>query len=171
MTQTRLVDLRVGEFVDAVASSKQAVPAGGSVAALTGAAGAALLALVCGVLQRREPNTLRNQLHEAAELQRELLSLVDEDADAFRSKSAEWACRVPLGIATACTSVSRLTREVERHVSGSLVGDVRAARHLAIGARDAALDIAELNLESVADPGEKQALQQKISLLRRRRGR
>jgi formiminotetrahydrofolate cyclodeaminase len=55
MNERHLTDLSVAEFVRAVASPTQPVPAGGSVAALTGAVSAALLVLVCEVVERRKP--------------------------------------------------------------------------------------------------------------------
>ena len=48
-----------------MASVDEPVPAGGSVAALTGAASAALLALVCGVQQRKRPGVSAAELAQA----------------------------------------------------------------------------------------------------------
>ncbi|HEV7666555.1 MAG TPA: cyclodeaminase/cyclohydrolase family protein, partial [Chloroflexota bacterium] len=81
--QARLVDRSVGEFVAAVASAAEPVPAGGSVSALTGAASAALLVLVCGVLDRKRVDGVEVLLDRAAEVQRRLLALIDEDANAY----------------------------------------------------------------------------------------
>jgi formiminotetrahydrofolate cyclodeaminase len=50
-----LTDLSVSEFLQAVAAAAQPIPAGGSVAALTGVASAALLVLVCDALERHNP--------------------------------------------------------------------------------------------------------------------
>jgi hypothetical protein len=81
----RLIETTVVEFVEAVASPEDAVPAGGSVAALAAASSAALLVLVCEVVAGR------GQLHVAAtqqaarSLQQQLLEFVDEDARAYRA--------------------------------------------------------------------------------------
>ena len=58
MFDRHLTDLSVSEFLQAVASAAQPVPAGGSVAALSGAACAALLVLVCDVFERHRPDVL-----------------------------------------------------------------------------------------------------------------
>src|SRR5205814_1240737 len=58
----------------------------GSVAALSGASSAALLALVCGVVERRTGSgALLEQIERLHQLQTELLDLVDEDAAAFHA--------------------------------------------------------------------------------------
>src|SRR5437868_15498651 len=85
MTDDELVSRSVREFVASVASVDEPVPAGGSVAALTGAASAALLALVCDVQQRRQPLRLAAESQQARDQQSRLLALVDEDAAAFRA--------------------------------------------------------------------------------------
>ena len=154
-----LIEASVGEFVARVASTEHAVPAGGSVAALTGATGAALLALVAGVTQRKRGEDALMQLLERADaLQQRLLGLMDEDTAAYegllerRRANADVAdaalrtARVPLDIAHACRDVVGLSYQVEQHASGPMEGDVRAARHLAQAASLASLDLVEQNL-------------------------
>jgi formiminotetrahydrofolate cyclodeaminase len=85
MFDRRLTDRSVSEFLQAVASAEQPVLAGGSVAALSGAAGAALLVLACDVLERHAPDVLTQPRQKAADLQQKLLGLVDDDAAAFRA--------------------------------------------------------------------------------------
>jgi methenyltetrahydrofolate cyclohydrolase len=178
MNRPPLVDLSVRDFVSAVASADEPVPAGGSVAALTGAASAALLALVCDVLEGHSPGVLAEPLQTARRLQRELLQLVDEDAAAFRAfldaprgsdarrmASAEVAS-APLRIGRTCVQVVDLVRHVEPRVRGAMHLDVGAARQLASSASRSALDIAEYNLSMVADQGIKTALRHEISSLR-----
>lgn len=179
----RLIDLPVHAFVEAVGSTQQAVPAGGSVAALTGALSAALLALVCGVLQRRAAAAHADWRIEAEHLQRELLVLVDEDAEAFRAflqakrvksdlgPAIARTSRVPLRIAEGCARVVDLSLTVEASMSGLLLGDVRAAGYLAEGALRTALDIADQNVEMHQDARERQALREAISRLRARPAR
>ena len=48
----KLVEMKVNEFVDLMASDEPA-PGGGSAAALEGAQGAALTAMVCALTRRR----------------------------------------------------------------------------------------------------------------------
>ena len=173
--------MSVRDFVGAVAAAERSVPAGGSVAALTGAASAALLALVCGVLQRRQPGVLSDQLETAARLQQHLLELVDEDAAAFRAflaakrsgvgllEAIARAASAPLQIGSACAQVIALSDTVEADTAGPMLGDVRAARHLAAAAVQTAVAIAEQNLDLQPDAEARQALEEEISRLRAQR--
>jgi len=181
MNSRGLLELSVREFVGAVASADQPTPAGGSVAALTGASSAALLALVCGVTERKSPGGLAQPLERARALQQRLLELVEQDAAAFRAfldaprssparqAAAERVAAMPLRIGGACLEVRALVAAIEPNVSGALQLDVGAARQLAQAAARSALDIAEHNLALVADPGVKERLGAEITALRERR--
>ncbi|MBV9134438.1 MAG: cyclodeaminase/cyclohydrolase family protein [Chloroflexi bacterium] len=178
MHRPELVELSVRDFVAAVASADQPVPAGGSVAALTGAASAALLALVSEVLERHTPGILAEPLQTARRLQRELLQLVDQDAAAFRSfleaprgsdarrAAGRGVAAAPLQIGRTCVQVVDLVRRVEPQVRGAMHLDVGAARQLAESAARSALDIAEYNLSLAAEPTLKAELREEISALR-----
>ena len=74
----RLIDLSIAAFVDAVSSTQKPVPAGGSVSALTGSSSAALLVLVCDVLEEHSPGVLKEVRELARALQQQLLQLVDD---------------------------------------------------------------------------------------------
>ena len=148
---------------------------------MTGATSAALLALVCGVLGRRQPGALSDQLETAGWLQQRLLDLVDEDAAAFRAflaakrsgvgllEATARASSAPLQIATACAQVIALSHTVEADAAGQLLGDVRAARHLAEAAVQTAVAITEQNLDLQPDARARQALEEQISRLRAQR--
>jgi methenyltetrahydrofolate cyclohydrolase len=180
MHSARLVELPVRDFVDAVGSADQPVPAGGSVAALTGAASAALLALVCEVLERKTPGVLAETLQSARSLQHQLLDLVDQDAAAFRAfldagrgttarrAAAGSVARIPLQIGRASVEVLELARTLEEPVAGPMRLDVSAAEQLASAAARAALAIAEDNVRMLADPSAQQSLRDEIVALRRR---
>ena len=79
---------------------------------------------------------------ERASCSERLLRLVDADANAYRAyleekRSADAlqrASQTPLEIAAACGDVVRLSVDVEGRATGALLGDVRAARHLASAA-------------------------------------
>jgi formiminotetrahydrofolate cyclodeaminase len=169
-----LVARSVRDFVASVASTGEPVPAGGSVAALTGSASAALLALVGGVLDRKGVGGAAGLLERARALQARLLGLVDEDADAYRAyleekRSAGALQRMseaPLEIAAACGEVVVLSADVETRVTGALLGDVRTARYLAGAALAAALDIAEQNVLLHADRAAQGRLRNEIARLR-----
>lgn len=174
----RLIDLSLRDFVDAVASADHSVPAGGSVAALAGASSAALLALVCGVVQRRSPGVLVDELRILEAHQRELLQLVDEDADAFEAfvharhektgvdEAIERITRIPLTIGAACAEIIQVSHAVEGHEVRHMHGDVRAAQHLAQAAVRTALDIAEANVPLQKDPAARARLIDEIARLK-----
>ena len=177
----RLIDLSVRDFVDAVASAERPVPAGGSVAALSGASSAALLALVCGVVERRTGSgALLEQVEQLHQLQTELLDLVDEDAAAFHAylhagrsgvgqdTALERMTRGPLAIGWSCAHIIELSHTVETLEVRHMRGDVRAARHLAQASARTALDIAESNIPLQKDHTAGEALKQEIARLRAR---
>jgi formiminotetrahydrofolate cyclodeaminase len=180
VTEGHLVDLSVTDFVARVAAADHAVPAGGSVAALTAASSAALLALVCGVLERKPGSPAADRRLTAQRLLRNLLGLVDEDADAFaaflharrapqqgglRSAVARTS-RVPLSIASGCIDVIDLSHVIEVDASGPMLADVRAARLLAAAALRTVLEIAVQNLDLMEDGAERERLRAEISRLR-----
>jgi methenyltetrahydrofolate cyclohydrolase len=176
----RLIQLTVGEFVDAVAATDPPLPAGGSVAALSGAQSAALLALVCGVLQHRGAGSFEAELGRLDRLQRDLLELVDEDAEAYeqflharrsggdRLAAIERMTRTPLAIGWASADVIELSEIVDQHDVRLMRGDVRAARHLAEAALRTSLDLAEANIDMQKEPAAREALVQAIGRLRER---
>ena len=91
----KLADLKVNEFADLVASDAPA-PGGGSVAALYGAIGAALTAMVACLTQGRkkyaeyaEHAAIVEQ--EAGALQAKLIDVMDRDTDAFMVVSDAFA--------------------------------------------------------------------------------
>lgn len=90
-----LKQLTVFDFAE-VLSSDAPAPGGGSAAALTGALGAALTAMVCALTLDRKKyaaqQTLAQQtLAQARELQRLLLEKMDEDTRAFGQMRAAFA--------------------------------------------------------------------------------
>ena len=88
----KLTEMTITQFTDTLASDAPA-PGGGSVAALCGAQGAALCAMVCRLTigkpkyQEFEENC-QNVLKEAEEIKEALLKQVDTDTDAFNMVSA-----------------------------------------------------------------------------------
>ena len=162
----------------AVASAETPVPAGGSVVALSGSCAAALLGLVCDVLERHQPGRLLDERHATERLQRLLLRLVDEDAAAYqaflatsrgseeRQVAINRVAATPLAIGRACVEVIGLSQKVEAHARGPLLGDVRAARHLAQAAVRTAVDLGEDNLGLQPDVSARRALEAEITRLR-----
>ena len=88
----KLADLKITEFTDLVASDAPA-PGGGSVAALYGAVGAALTAMVAGLTQGRKKYAdfaehAAAVEKQAAGLKVKLIDVMDRDTDAFNAVSA-----------------------------------------------------------------------------------
>jgi formiminotetrahydrofolate cyclodeaminase len=161
-----------------VASAETPVPAGGSVVALSGSCAAALLVLVCEVAERHRPGALAEQHHSAERLQGLLLKLVDEDAAAFqaflatergtedRQAATGRVAATPLAIGRACAELISLSRTIETDTRGPLLGDVRAARHLAQAGVRTAVDLAEQNLTLIGDAAARRLLETAITGLR-----
>lgn len=91
----KLVDRTVTGFIDLMASSEPA-PGGGSAAALQGALGASLTAMVCALTigkkkyaDWQELNTAAQQ--EAIALKNRYLDVIDRDTEAFNGVSAVFA--------------------------------------------------------------------------------
>jgi len=167
-----LVSMTVQEFADET-SRDSAAPGGGSVAAVSGALGAALAAMVANLPHPKEAfEEVRPKLEEVAsraqELKQELLDAVDADTWAFQafmeaSKTAGpgreaavreatlGAARVPLSVAETCPEVAELcarARELGMKASASdaAVG-AGMARAAAIGA---AMNV-RINLKDMAE--------------------
>ena len=88
----KLADLKVTEFVDLLASDAPA-PGGGSAAALEGAGGAALTAMVCGLTKGKKKFAEFNDLAVEAEvkalaLKDRFVDVMDRDTEAFNVVSA-----------------------------------------------------------------------------------
>ena len=89
-----LVQMKVEEFTALLASEAQA-PGGGSAAALEGALGAALVAMVCRLSVNRLEEECRRHVSATAEqaeaLRSRFLEMVDRDTEAFLQVSAAYA--------------------------------------------------------------------------------
>lgn len=90
-----LKDLTLTGFNDVLASNAPA-PGGGSVAALNGSLAASLIEMVCGLTVGRAKfadlqESASSLMAKAAALRGELLSLVDEDTEAYNQVSAAMA--------------------------------------------------------------------------------
>lgn len=88
----KLVDLTVKGFADVLASNEPA-PGGGSTAALEGALGACLAAMVCqltlGKKKYEEHEALvKGALDRASSLKEDFLRVIDEDTESFNAVSA-----------------------------------------------------------------------------------
>jgi methenyltetrahydrofolate cyclohydrolase len=164
-----LVEKPITAFLDELASANPA-PGGGSVAALSGALGAALVSMVCNLtIGRKKYVEVEGRMKElvvhSEALRAELTDLLDQDVAAFnrvseamkmpRDTEEQKAARqqtlqaalkaatdVPMRVATACAKVIDLCRPV------SEMGNVNAISDGGVGAlmAEAALRSAALNV-------------------------
>ncbi len=183
----------IAEFLDALASDDP-TPGGGAVAALCGAAGAALVSMVCRLTidkagYEEAQNRVRAILPEADRARATFLELADRDASAFdgvmtafrmpKDTDAERAARsqaIQVGYESAATTPLEIARlaasllEPAREVTE--IGNVNAASDGACGARAlwtavwSATDNVAINAAALKDPAKAQALRDEISALR-----
>lgn len=165
-------------FLDQVASVEPA-PGGGSVAALSGALAASLVAMVCrltiGKKNYESVNAeMQSILPSAEKLQRELSDLMQADTDAYvrvmqayqlpKTTDAEKSARtlaiqnalkhasdVPLDVAEHCAQVIELTRVVAAKGNKNAASDGGVGALMAeAGLRGAALNVS-INLAAIND--------------------
>jgi formiminotetrahydrofolate cyclodeaminase len=172
-----LVDMTLQEFSDELASGSPA-PGGGAAAALSGALGASLIAMVCNLtIGRKNYEHLRSQFEDirvrAEVLRIELLNAMQRDADAYSDvirayqlpketeedkaartqavqQALKHAARVPLQVAIACGEILGMG---ETAVQGNknAASDAGAGVLLAeAGLRTAVLNV-EINLGLISD--------------------
>lgn len=171
--------MNVKPFLDALASDSPA-PGGGSAAALSGAMGAALVAMICRLtIGKKKFADVEKEameiLDQAEALRGRLTDLVQEDADAYlrvmdayhmpkttvsekdaRIKAIDAALRdathVPLETARACAQVIDLGDVIAQIGNPNASSDAGVAvLCAATGLRGAALNV-HINLATVKDP-------------------
>jgi methenyltetrahydrofolate cyclohydrolase len=122
-----LTDKPVTNFLDELASNAPA-PGGGSVAALSGALGAALISMVCNLTLGKKgyeevQGDIQGLLGQSEALRRELTDLLEEDVAAY----------------TAYSQASKLPRETDEQKAER----VRAVQAALVNATDVPMRIAE----------------------------
>ncbi|MFQ8603287.1 MAG: cyclodeaminase/cyclohydrolase family protein [Anaerovoracaceae bacterium] len=166
------------EFTQATAS-RQPVPGGGSVSALTGALGAALGnmvgALTVGKKKYADAEEYLNALmKESEELQEELLDLVQKDVDIFKSLSElykikaeteeeklrkaermedvlEKACDIPIMVMKKCGRAIELSKGFAEKGSSAVLSDAGASAAICKAALQAASLNVYINTNSMKD--------------------
>ncbi len=175
---TRLVDMTIAGFLDELASGSPA-PGGGSVAALSGALGAALATMVCHLTVGKPgyeavQNTMPTLLERGTKLRQEFTGLIDEDTTAYtkvvtalklpKTTEAEKAKRrdtlqvafqaaaeVPLHTARLCYDLLALADDVAHQGNKNSITDASVAALMAqAGLESAALNV-RINLTSIKD--------------------
>jgi formiminotetrahydrofolate cyclodeaminase len=171
-----LLELPARELLDRFASS-QPTPGGGSAAALAGALGAALTAMVCAMPKSRtgaaeERARLDEALGQSRQAGSRLRQLVDEDTAAYEAvlsayrlpkaseeekaarkaaidRAMEHATTVPLETAKACVTVLDAAVEAAAHGSANALSDARTAGALGMAGLLGAVENVRIN----AQPG------------------
>lgn len=171
-------EMAVADLMDAFAST-DAVPGGGSAAALAGATGASLLLMVAGMPKTKtgapeETADLAEAASRLHPLRDSLLELVDIDSDAYRQvmdalrlaktsdeekatrqqaieRATRAATEAPLNTMRACQQALRGALVVARNGSRRTTSDVGAGVELLLAAlRGARLNV-DINLSSLED--------------------
>jgi formiminotetrahydrofolate cyclodeaminase len=166
-------------FLDELASSSPA-PGGGSVAALSGALGAALTAMVCNLTIGKkkyadvEPE-LKKILGQAEDLRRRFTELIDKDTEAFNKvmeayglpkdtdpqkalrnaavkEATKEATLVPLEVMKHCIDALALAQEVASKGNVNSISDAGVSALMLHAACEGAAFNVKINLNSLNDP-------------------
>jgi formiminotetrahydrofolate cyclodeaminase len=173
-----LANLKVSEFIDRL-SAGTPTPGGGSAAALAGTVAAALGGMVCELtLGKEKYEGVRPEMEKArsalAGLRKDLLALVDRDAEAYDevskalklpkqtpeekesrrvalSKASQFATEIPVKTAESCLAVLQHVKVVAEKGNPNAASDAGVAAHLAhCGVAGAILNV-RTNLSGIPD--------------------
>ena len=163
-------------------ASHQPTPGGGSVAALSGAFGAALVHMAAVISRNKArksgaevPAELETALADLEQTQLRLRALADDDVAVFRrfvdatklpkstpgekqaraealAHAGEVARQTPLDIARSCVAALETARSLLPVTHAEVISDVGAGAALLRGALDAALLTLDINLRRLPDP-------------------
>lgn len=144
------------------------VPGGGAAAALSGAVGAALLAMVCRISANRSGAPLEQAAREAEEIRDGLTALMDRDATAFRrfleagrlpadrrqaarQETLVGAIEAPVTVVRHAARIVALGEVIAPVARPSTLSDLGTAVTLAMAAVEAAVLITRANLAACDD--------------------
>src|SRR5258706_1199372 len=187
-----LTRMSLEEFAAALAAGTP-TPGGGSAAAASGALAASLLQMMCDLTLGREAyraheESARAVRSRAESLRRDLLALVDRDAQAYdevvralrlskgtdaeRAARAEalekanlFAIETPLATADACVVLMGLSIELAHKGNVNAVSDVGTAALLAYAGLRAAILNVRTNLKGVKDEARATKLRERVRRL------
>ena len=173
-----LIDKKVSNFLDELASNSP-TPGGGSVAALAGALGAALITMVGNLTIGKKKyedveEDIKKITSSSEKLRYELSQLIEEDVKAFNNFMATYkmpketedekkirtekiqeslieAAKVPLKVAYKCLEVLSLSREVAEKGNINVISDAGVAVLLAEAALESAILNVKINLGMIKD--------------------
>ncbi|MCD6468747.1 MAG: cyclodeaminase/cyclohydrolase family protein [Thermoplasmata archaeon] len=190
----KLVDMDIKSFLDEVASESPA-PGGGSVAALAGALGAALSAMVCNLtLNKEKYASVHDEIEEVLErcehTRDRLLDIVDKDTEAFNrvmdalklpktteeekrirknklQEAFKGAALVPLETARLCAEIIEVTKTVAQKGNQSSITDAVVSALMAEAGFKAAILNVKINLASIKDKRFVEDMEYEIELMER----
>ncbi|SFV26793.1 cyclodeaminase/cyclohydrolase family protein [Hyphomicrobium facile] len=185
-----LVKQSAEELCKVLASSVPA-PGGGSVAALSGALAASLVAMVCRLsIGRKEyqpyANTLTDTLEKTEALAASLLRRVDLDAEAFAGVMAAFgmpkdtddekqiraaeiqraykeAVQSPLMIARECRDVVFFANKIVGKANANAIGDLGVAGQQALAGLEGAIMNVQINLPPIKDEKYKNEMTNRVT--------
>jgi formiminotetrahydrofolate cyclodeaminase len=170
--------MNIKMFLDELASSSPA-PGGGSVAALSGALGAALSSMVCNLTRGKQgyeeaQDEIKEILQQSEELRKQLTELIDKDTEAFNEvmkalkmpketedqkehrqhamqNAFKHAADVPLETAQKCTQILDVARIVAEKGNKNSISDAAVSALMAQTGLQAAMLNVRINLCSIKD--------------------
>ena len=173
-----LIDKKVSNFLDELASNSP-TPGGGSVAALAGALGAALISMVGNLTIGKKKyedveEDIKKIISSSEKLHYELSQLIEEDVKVFNNFMATYkmpketedekkvraekiqeslikAAKVPLKVAYKCLDILSLSKEVAEKGNINVVSDVGVAVLMAEAALESAILNVKINLRMIKD--------------------
>jgi formiminotetrahydrofolate cyclodeaminase len=175
---TKLVKMNIKMFLDELASNSPA-PGGGSVAALSGALGAALSSMVCNLTIGKQgyekvQDEILEILHKSEELRKHLTDLIDKDTEAFNEVMSalkmpreteeqkehrqqvmqtafKHAADIPLETARTCVQIMDIARVVAEKGNKKSISDAAVSVLMAQAGVQAAMLNVRINLSSIKD--------------------
>jgi len=173
-----LASMKIDGFLSELSSNSPA-PGGGSVAALSGALGAALSSMVCNLTVGKEKyadvqDEIKAVLKKSEQLRKELTKLIDEDTEAFngvmkafkmpkdteeqkkkRSKAIQegykTAAKVPLETARTCEKILDVAMVIANKGNQNSITDAAVSALMAKAGVESAILNVKINLDSIKD--------------------
>lgn len=177
-TSNKLISLQTDDFINELSTNSPA-PGGGSVSALSGSLGAALISMVGALNHEKKENiNIKSEFEkigiESQEIKDRLTFLVDEDTNAFNrlieanrlpsnnmieekekliavKQANEYAIEIPLEVISHCLRIIELSEKLIENGSSSLVSDAGVSAEVALaGVRGASMNVL-INLLNIND--------------------
>ena len=180
-----LIDKKISNFLDELASNSP-TPGGGSVAALAGALGVALISMVGNLTVSKKKyedveEDIKKIISSSEKLRYELSQLIEEDVKVFNNFMATYkmpketedekkiraemiqeslikAAKVPLRVAYKCLDILILSQEAAEKGNVNVVSDAGVAALMAEAALESAILNVKINLKMIKDEKTKKEL-------------